>query len=224
MTTGDVADPPEGRQDGETAGSAADTSATARRSDDADYSIEVVRLPNGTTRWPLVHDFLVLRRKVFIEEMRWELNSAEGMEYEQYDSLDAVYLIAHREGEVLGGARLLRTDRELGTGRLRYSYMIRDAYHGHLPGLPSDLCETEPPRRKTAWELTRLAVRNARLGPALLQAANEFLKSVEADTCLFLGFPAFLRMAKRMGYDPRPLGKMSGNQDGQFLAFSCGVI
>ena len=73
-------------------------------------------------------------------------------------------------------------------------------------------------------ELTRLAARSARLGAAILTATNGFLKREGGDTCLFLGFPAFMRMARSMGYDPKPLGKLTGNGDGRFLAFSCGVI
>ena len=189
-----------------------------------DFEVSVLRMPDGVGHWNLVCDFMRLRRQVFIEEMHWDLQVAETMEFEQYDSLDAVYVVAHHGDRVLGGARLLRTDREVGTGKLRYSYMIRDAHLGHLPGLPTDLCEVEPPRTKTAWELTRLAVRSARLGAAILTATNEFLKQEGADTCLFLGFPAFMRMARSMGYDPKPMGKLSGNGDGKFLAFSCGVV
>lgn len=189
-----------------------------------DFEVSVLRLPDGLPRWNLVCDFLRLRREVFIDEMHWDLQTTQAMEFEQYDSPDAVYVVAHHRDRVLGGARLLRTDREIGTGRVRYSYMIRDAHLGHLPGLPADLCEGDPPRTATAWELTRLAVRSARLGADILTATNDFLKREGADTCLFLGFPAFMRMARGMGYDPRPMGKLTGNGDGRFLAFSCGVI
>lgn len=189
-----------------------------------DFTITVLRLPGGLPQWNLVCGFMQLRREVFIEEMHWSLQTTDAMEFEQYDSPDAVYIVAHDLDRVLGGARLLRTDREIGTGKVRYSYMIRDAYLGHLPGLPADICEGEPPRARTAWELTRLAVRSARLGAAILHATNEFLKREHADTCLFLGPPSFMRMARGMGYQPRPLGKVTGNHDGKFLAFSCGVI
>jgi acyl homoserine lactone synthase len=196
--------------------------ATSRGTDD--FEISVIRLPDGWAKWNLVCDFLTLRKAVFIDEMHWDLPHTDEWEWEQYDALDAVYVVAHRGGEVLGGARLLRTDRKAGVGRLRYSYMIRDAYLGHLPGLPSDICEGEPPVTDTAWELTRLAVRSARLGAAILNATNGFLKEEGAKTCLFLGFPAFMRMARSMGYDPRPMGKLTGNGDGKFLAFQCGVV
>ena len=195
-------------------------------SDAADnFEVSILRLPDGAPRYNLVRDFLILRKKVFIDEMHWDLHaSPESMEYEQYDRFDAVYVVAHRGNEVIGGARLLRTDRAIGTGSIRYSYMIRDAYLGHLPGLPHDICADNPPVTKTAWELTRLAVRSARAGAAILNTANDFLKTQAADTCLFLGPPSFMRMARGMGYAARPMGKITGNGDGRFLAFSCGVV
>ncbi len=189
-----------------------------------DFEVSILRLPDGLPRWHLVYDFLLLRKEVFIDQMHWDLHATGSMEFEQYDTPDAVYVVAHAGKEVIGGARLLRTDRRAGMGKLRYSYMIRDAYLGHLPGLPHDLCADEPPTSDTAWELTRLAVRTARAGGAILNATNAFLKEEAADTCLFLGPPSFMRMARGMGYEPRPMGEVTGNGDGRFLAFSCGVV
>ena len=73
--------------------------------------ITVQSMLTGTERWDLVANFLKLRREVFIERMEWPLYQADSMEFEQYDRVDTYYLIAHTAGQVLGGARLLRTDR-----------------------------------------------------------------------------------------------------------------
>lgn len=196
---------------------------------DTDFQVTALRPPESFVRMPLITSFMVLRREVFIDEMHWDLGrfalpGSDPIEFEQYDTMDTVYLIAHRDDDVLGGARLLRTDREVGTGRLRYSYMIRDAYLGHLPGLPSDICADDPPVTPRVWELTRLVARSARVGQAVLNGANDFLKSQGADTCLFLGHLSFMRMARSMGYAPQPMGAVTGNGSGQFVAFSCGVI
>ena len=186
--------------------------------------VSTLRMPHGVPRWNLVRDFLILRKEVFIDQMHWQLTHMEAMEFEQYDSMDATYVIAHVDDQVVGGARLLRTDRQVGMGKLRYSYMIRDAYLGHLPGIPADLCAEEPPLDDKVWELTRLAVRTPRAGAAILDATNAYLRAQDAETCLFLGPPSFMRMARSMGYDPQPMGQITGNKDGRFLAFSCHVI
>lgn len=188
-------------------------------------TVTIQSIATGTDQWTYVTEFLKLRKQVFMDEMSWDLNHYKSMEYEQYDRLDAVYVLAHRDGKLLGGARLLRTDREIGIGRVRYSYMIRDAVLGILDGLPTNLCTSAPPQSPKIWELTRLAtLREAGVAEAILQATDTFLKTQNAITCLFLGPPAFLRMAKSLGWAPQPLGPIVGNKDGRFLAFHCPVL
>jgi len=174
-----------------------------------------------------INGFLSLRRKVFIDGMDWKLVSHKQIEYEQYDTIATTYVIAHEHGKVIGGARLLRSDSKLPTsfGLTQYSYMIRDSYLGLLPGLPSEICFSEPPSDAKTWELTRfVSLDGARVGEAILTEVNEFIKSQNAETCLFLGPPVFMRMSKTMGYIPKPLGKIVGDRTGRFLAFSCDVI
>lgn len=174
-----------------------------------------------------INGFLSLRRKVFIDDMDWKLVSHNQIEYEQYDTIATTYVIAHEHGKVIGGARLLRSDSKLPTsfGLTQYSYMIRDSYLGLLPGLPSEICFSEPPSDAKTWELTRfVSLDGARVGEAILAEVNDYIKSRNAETCLFLGPPVFMRMSKAMGYKPTPLGKLAGNESGRFLAFSCDVI
>lgn len=187
--------------------------------------VEVLVLPRDLHRFDLVTSFLRLRKQIFVDRMAWPLHHAEGIEFEQYDTFDTAYVIAHREGEVLGGARLKRTDKCHGSGTVVYSYMIRDAHLGLLPGMPQNLCDAIPPVDSHAWELTRFAARPiAGLADRILEAANAYLFTVDATQCLFLGPPAFLRMALKLGWKPQPMGAIVGNQDGRFLAFSCEVL
>ncbi len=178
----------------------------------------------GTDHWDLVTAFLKLRRAVFIEKMEWPLYQAEDMEFEQYDRVDTVYVIAHIGNRVVGGARLLRTDHIGGAGKVRYSYMIRDAYLGLLDGLPAAICDTDPPFSANVWELTRLiSDETAGVAELVLEATNDFLVEQKATRCLFLGPPAFMRMARSMAFQPNAMGKIQSNPDGRFLAFECPV-
>jgi acyl homoserine lactone synthase len=184
-----------------------------------------VRMPGGFQRYDLVRSFLQLRKAVFIDEMEWPLYQYDEIEFEQYDTFQAVYVVAHEGARVLGGARLIRTDWSLGTGKVRYSYMIRDACNGLLPDMPKALCFEPPPTDPKIWELTRLAtIPGTGVARDLLHATNRFLRQEGATRCLFLGPPAFLRMAKSMGYLPSKLGPTVKNDDGSFLAFSCDVM
>jgi len=199
--------------------------AALPRTHERDFEVSILMLPSSADRWPLVMKFLALRKAVFIDQMNWGLFHAEGVEFEQYDFIGVVYVVAHRGSEVLGGARLVRTDNRVGTGGITYSYMIRDACLGVLKNMPTALCEKAPPVAADIWELTRLvAIREQGVGEAILVASNRFLHHLAAKECLFLGSPAFMRMAKRMGFSPSPLGKAQSNVDGRFLAFSCKVI
>lgn len=187
--------------------------------------LTIIRMPDGASRYDLVVAFLKLRKEVFIDRMDWPLYRYEAIEFEQYDTFNAVYIVACQNGEVIGGARLIRTDQRIGMGEVRYSYMIRDAYYDLLPGMPSTLCYDEPPSCPEVWELTRLVtLRNTKAAQDILRAANDFLKREGAEHCLFLGSPAFLRMAKGMGFQPKRLGPIVRNDDGAFLAFSCEVM
>lgn len=191
-------------------------------SQDTPLRVEVIQFPAQADRWDLVRKYMQLRRSVFITQMDWTLHSHEGQEFEQYDTFSATYVIATLGSEVVGGARLLRADNRNGI----YRYMIRDACDGLLEGMPDNLCAEEtPPTGDNAWELTRLvSARGARVAAEVLKRCNFFLRTQKAEVCLFLGPPSFLRMAKRMGYAPRPLGPVVSNKDGSFLAFQCPVM
>lgn len=191
--------------------------------------LHILTLPRDSGRWNLVSEYLKLRKDVFIDQMNWGLHAHEAAEFEQYDHFGTTYVIAEdaRTGDVVGGARLLRTDQTSpsGSGRISYSYMIRDAYLGLLEDLPVDVSGEEPPVESSTWELTRLISRGtAHVAEAILAKVQDFLAGVGAERCLFLGPRAFMRMASRMGFDPIPLGKVVGNGSGRYLAFACDVL
>lgn len=190
-----------------------------------DIEITIVELPQDVESFNLVTGFLRFRKSIFVDRMAWPLHHSDGIEFEQYDTFsDTAYVVAHNGGEVVGGARLKRTDTKFGNGSIQYSYMIRDAHLGLLPGMPHELCYNEPPVDARCWELTRLASEQIPgLSERILEAANDYLFDVGADECLFLGPPAFLRMASKLGWTPKALGAIVKNDDGRFLAFSCPV-
>ncbi len=188
--------------------------------------VSILRLPHSAARWDLVRKYQELRRQVFILEKNWDLQQAEDREFEQYDGLlTAHYVIAHKEGKVIAGARLLRCDNRVGSVRYGYTYMIRDAWLGRID-LPREMCWKEPQTGKESWELTRLVSidPDPNTARAVLDAANAYLRKLGAKNCLILGHPALMRLAKRYGYAPVPLGPVVGNQDGRFLAFQVAVI
>ena len=187
--------------------------------------VSILKLPGGSARWNLVVDYMVLRRKVFVDEKKWDLVSSQEMEFEQYDSVGhAYYVIAHDEGRVLAGCRLIQCDSTIGKGSVTYSYMLRDAFL-KLIQLPSELCDVERPTSPRYWELTRLvAVPGNRLAVKnVMSAAHAFLIEVGAVGCLCLASPIVRRLASVSGFQSKTLGPVCGDQSGKFIAFEIAI-
>lgn len=171
--------------------------------------------------WPLVNQCLAERRRVFIEQKGWGLNTCEGIEYDQYDVFGAAtYVIVHDAGKVIAGARLLRCDSRIGQGKHVYSYMIRDAYLG-LIDLPKGLCHSAPPTDSASWEMTRVFTLDRSMAALklLIGAVRDHLVAQGAERLLCLGPKSLMRLGSILGFDSKILGDHLGNADGQFLAF-----
>lgn len=182
---------------------------------------------NNRGEWQAVRDFYRLRKTVFMDGMGWDLQDIAGREVDQYDCAWAVYILVKdvESGEVVGGARMLRTDREEYLSQLDEeptSYMLRDAYLGRIDELPQDLCFLEPPSDPNIWELTRLAA-TGRAGEQLMLAVNDFLAEQGARQCLAMGSQLVFRVAKKLGFRPEPIGDVQSNESGSFFAFRCWV-
>ena len=84
-----------------------------------------------------------LRHRVFVERHGWNVPSHNGMEYDQFDTPAAVYLVWRDEtNEARGAARLIPTDRP---------YMLRELW-------PHLVTERPLPVSPKVWEGTRLCV------------------------------------------------------------------
>lgn len=82
------------------------------------------------------------RHKVFVEQLGWPLQSQDGLELDQFDRQDTVYLVAQDDnGRITGCARLLPTTRP---------YLLAEKFPQLLNGLA-------PPRSPDVWELSRFA-------------------------------------------------------------------
>lgn len=90
------------------------------------------------------------RHKIFIERLGWQLPAENGMERDQFDRTDTVYVIARDgKGAICGCARLLPT-----TG----PYLLGDVFPNLLSGSPT-------PCDESIWELSRFAAASADAQP-----------------------------------------------------------
>lgn len=92
------------------------------------------------------HDILEmhrLRSRVFKDRLDWDVTCENGCEWDRFDMLDPIYIVANDEsGRVAGTWRMLPT-----TG----PYMLRDVFPQLMDGLP-------PPASPRIWEGSRFAV------------------------------------------------------------------
>lgn len=82
------------------------------------------------------------RHNVFVKKLGWELKCQDGLEYDEFDRDDTIYLVAQdQSGDVVGTARLLPTTRP---------YLLNSVFpemwdRGELPNAPE------------VWELSRFS-------------------------------------------------------------------
>jgi len=104
--------------------------------------IVLAQRKNGTLNHQTTNAMYRLRHDVFHDRLGWDVNSDNGMEHDEFDEIDPVYVLAKRDLEVRGCWRLLPT-----TG----PYMLKDTFPQLLHGQAA-------PQQPDVWELSRFAV------------------------------------------------------------------
>jgi acyl homoserine lactone synthase len=105
------------------------------------------------------------RHKVFVERLGWQLQAEDGLEFDQFDRPDTVYVIARDdEGHVIGCARLLPTTRP---------YLLGEVF----PELMHDLPVPSSPE---IWELSRFAAVDVN-GAATMSPLGQFSSPIAVN-------------------------------------------
>lgn len=97
------------------------------------------------------------RHRIFIERLGWSLPVQNGVERDQFDRPDTVYVVSHdRNGAICGCARLLPTTKP---------YLLSKIFPQLMGGLPS-------PATDDVWELSRFAAVALAAGNRINAASN----------------------------------------------------
>lgn len=108
-------------------------------------------------------DMHKLRCRVFKGRLDWEVSDENGYEWDRFDMLDPIYLLAHDENDRLVGTwRMLPT-----TG----PYMLRDVFPVLLDGTPA-------PCSEKIWEGSRFAVDCDYVGRSGLGAVSRITSEI----------------------------------------------
>jgi len=97
------------------------------------------------------------RHKIFIERLGWTLPVEDGLERDQFDHRDTLYVVAREvNGAICGCARLLPTTEP---------YLLSEVFPHLLAGAPV-------PRAQNVWELSRFAAATTSPDSTMDAAAN----------------------------------------------------
>jgi N-acyl-L-homoserine lactone synthetase len=154
-----------------------------------------------------------LRHQVFVEELGWsDLESKNGLEVDDFDGDDAVYLLACEDGECFGSVRMLPTWRRS---------MLSEIW-------PEFVTTADQIVGPDIWEWTRwcpgvLARRFelVKARKALFLASLEFAGSRNVRTYIAFCETRYFSQLEEIGWKPRPLGLPRPAGDG---AMALGVI
>lgn len=162
------------------------------------------------------YDYLGLRKRVFVDDLKWDVPHNDRVEMDQYDTPVAHYSLVMRDGVVVGGARAMATTASWGS----HTYMLRDAYSGKLPHIPPHVMSVEIATPKV-WECTRLVIANeldtaaerAECLRLIVDGLVELTRDHGAEELICLSSLHLMRVLRQIGYDVTRLGETYRNDE-----------
>lgn len=156
------------------------------------------------------YEFLALRKKVFVDDLKWDVPHNDTVEMDQYDTPVAHYSLVLRDGVVIGGARTMATSSVWG----QHTYMLLDAYSGKLPHIPRHVMSVEIASPQV-WECTRLVISDTLTSQAdrseclrlVVDGLVEMARAKGATTMISLSPLPFMRAMRQQGYEVTLLGE-----------------
>lgn len=138
-----------------------------------------------------------LRKRIFKDGCKWPVHVVNGMEFDQFDTEDAHYLVhVGGSGEVTGCTRLISTI---------YPYLLGDVY-------PELIESGEIPHQRDIWETTRFCGDpiNAPKNIVGILAAGMLEFALENDIKEYVSVSDIRieRIIKRFGWIPQRLGRV----------------
>lgn len=168
------------------------------------------------------YDFLRLRKKIFVDQLGWDVPHNADVEMDQYDTPLAHYSLVLKDGRVVGGARAMSTAAIWGGS----TYMLRDAHLGKLPHIPPEILPDEIATEEV-WECTRLVISDELTTHADRSACLRLIvdglveRAIErgASELICLSSLALMRALRQIGYDVSRMGPTYRNdEDGRQYA------
>ena len=162
------------------------------------------------------YEFLQLRKRVFVDELKWDVPHNDVVEMDQYDTPVAHYSLVLRDGVVIGGARAMATTATWG----QHTYMLRDAYSGKLPHIPPHIMSVDIATPKV-WECTRLVISSDIQTQAertecmelIVDGLVDLVRMHGAEELICLSSLHLMRALRQIGYNVSRLGETYRNDE-----------
>lgn len=158
----------------------------------------------------LLVSFMEARKRVFIDTLKWDVPTVDGLEFDQYDTPFAKWVVIHEFGKILGGVRLMPTTARCGI----YSYMLRDAQLGLLDPIPRDVLFLDAPVDPKVWEASRLfiteevtATRRGQVQGVLMNQMAATASEMGASHVIGIVPAVFSRWLRRLELAAVPVGR-----------------
>lgn len=146
---------------------------------------------------------------MFVVQKGWDLPEVEGMEFDQYDTPLARWIVIHEGRTILAGIRIAPTTANCGV----HSYMLRDAQIGLIAGLPREALFERAPSSPEIWEATRLflskdvpSAQRSDVQTQLMMGMAAAARSVGAKKVIGIVPAVFKRWLKRIGMEAEAVG------------------
>jgi len=156
------------------------------------------------------------RKEVFVDRLKWNLNVKDGQEKDQFDTPDAVYLLASDgpQAELKASARLLPTTRP---------HLMSEIF--------SENCTNGAPAGPEIWEISRVCISNRvrnraeriRLTASIAAASVEFGLHNDLRYLTFISTMVIVPHILSFGWDVKPIGEAFGRGVSKSIALKADV-
>lgn len=151
---------------------------------------------------PAFHEYLRLRKAVFVDALGWDIPHNDDVEMDQYDNPCAHYSLVLRHGRVVAGARAMPTTSSWG----RHTYMLRDALRGSIDQIPAEVMPSDIATSEV-WECTRLVMSDSAAKSERAECLSMIMEGL-VDIAnrngglelVALMRPSFLRALRQLGF------------------------
>lgn len=166
------------------------------------HNIMTGRLGDAAFNNGAARSMFQLRHEIFYEKLQWEVNSINGLEYDEFDDADAVYVAARSyvNRNVEGCWRLRPTTTP---------YMLKDTFPQLLGG-------GKAPVADDIWEISRFAVTNTpyldtrygfgEISKDIIAATVDFALENQISSYVMVTSVSVERMTRKLGYQPVRMG------------------